>query len=81
MSDLERKARESSLADDLLLGCKPIGDFLGMTERQVYHAGATGQLPLFKFAGKIAGRKSRLTQYVIELERAAEAAAKAGATA
>jgi hypothetical protein len=73
--------KESPLADDLLLGAKPIADFLGLTETKVYYAGRTGKLPLFRFAGRLAGRKSRLTEYVIELERAAEAAAKAGATA
>jgi hypothetical protein len=62
------------LGDDLLIGAKTIGDFFGLTARQVYHLKAAGKLPLFDFGGHIAGRKSRLREYVLELERAATAA-------
>lgn len=66
------------LADDLLIGAKSIGGFLGLTDRQVYHAKKTGRLPFFPFGGRIAAFKSRLRKHVRELERAGTVAGRPG---
>ena len=58
----------SELAGDLMLGAKPIGDFLGVDERQVYHLNERRVLPIFKFGNRLAARKSRLRQGVEKLE-------------
>jgi len=59
------------LSDDLLIGAKPIADEIGLTERQVFHAAATKQLPIFKLGAKLAARRSALREHMIQLEREA----------
>lgn len=68
MSDLESD-RSETLAQDLMLGAKKIGEFLGVSERQVFYFAETKALPLFKIGGKVAGRKSSLAKYVERLEK------------
>ena len=46
------KARSMSdatppLSDDLLIGAEPIGKYIGLDVRAVYHAAATKQIPVF----------------------------------
>lgn len=73
-------ATESGLADDLLIGAKRIAEFIGRTQRWVYYAYERKLLPLFKFGGHIAARKSRLRQYLVELERGGPAADLGGSS-
>jgi hypothetical protein len=62
---------ETSLAGDLMIGAKPISDFLGISERQVYYAREKKLLPLFDFGGRPAALKSTLRQHVLDRARAA----------
>jgi hypothetical protein len=59
-----------SLKDDLLVGAKAIGDFIGKDSRQVFHMVSHGQLPAFKLGAVIHARKSSLRQHIAELEAA-----------
>jgi hypothetical protein len=54
-----------TLADDLLLGARPIAKFIfgsdGPAEvRRTYHLAATGNLPVFEMGALLAARKSKL---------------------
>jgi len=60
---------KNDLADDLLVGAKPIGAFIGRPAREVYYLGATGRLPLFYWGTKLAGFKSTLRQHIRGLEK------------
>jgi hypothetical protein len=60
MNPLKTEETSSNLADDLLIGAKPIADFTGLDPRQVYHAAAKGHIPTFYIGPKIAARKSEL---------------------
>ena len=48
------------LANDLLVGAKPIAAFLGVSPRKVYHWAARGHIPTFNIGPLIAARKSQL---------------------
>jgi hypothetical protein len=62
------------LSEDLLIGATALSAWLGVSERQVFYMNEKKQLPLFKIAGKLAGRKSTLTEHVARLEREAQGA-------
>jgi hypothetical protein len=57
-----------NLAEDLMVGAKPIASFLGLPVRQVFYMAESGQLPVFKIGGKWAGRKSTITAHIARLE-------------
>lgn len=59
---------EENLADDLMVGAKPIAKFMGLTERQIFYMAEIRQLPIFKIGNKLAARKSKLRQHLTELE-------------
>jgi hypothetical protein len=68
---------DNNLAEDLMIGAKPIASFLGVPVRQVFYMAESGQLPMFKIGGKWAGRKSTITAHITRLEAAtADARAK-----
>jgi hypothetical protein len=69
---LEADSARDTLADDLLVGAEPIAQFTGLKQRAIYHAAATGHLPIFKIGSLLAARKS-------ELRAALSAARKNGA--
>lgn len=53
---------------EILTGCKAIGQFLGLTERQVRHRYADGTLPLFKMGDTICGRPAKLRDWIEQQE-------------
>lgn len=67
------------LSRDLLVGADVIADYLGVRKRQIYHAAERNYLPLFRFGALICARKSTLTKWVEELDRAPIAPAVTGA--
>jgi hypothetical protein len=57
---------------DVLHGIAEIARHLGFrTNRQAYHAVASGHVPAFKLGGKWCARKSTLDEFFAEKERAA----------
>lgn len=48
------------IADDLIVGARAIGAEIGASPRQVYRLAETGRIPVFKFGGLIASRRSQL---------------------
>jgi hypothetical protein len=69
------------LASDLMIGIKPIAEFLGISERQAFYLAEKRRLPLFKMGAKWVGRKSTITQDIAERENSAAEAAAAEAVA
>jgi len=68
--------QEISLADDLLRGAKKIADFFYGSDdsqgvRRVYHAAATGQLPIFKMGATLCARRSTLRAHIADREKEA----------
>jgi len=61
---------EVNLADDLMIGAKPIAAFLGLPVRPVFYMMENGQLPAFKIGSKWAARKSTLAGHIVQLESA-----------
>ena len=64
------------LGDDLLIGASAIAQFLfgsAKKRRKVYYL--RDRLPLFYLGSEIAGRKSTLTKFVADQERATNNAA------
>jgi hypothetical protein len=59
-----------NLADDLMIGAKPIAAFLGLPVRQVFYMMENGQLPAFKIGSKWGARKSTLADHIASLESA-----------
>ena len=50
-----------TLADDLLRGAKEIGNYLGKTEREIYHLNRTGATrSIFTKGNQLHARKSEL---------------------
>jgi hypothetical protein len=65
-------AAEPCLSDDLLRGTKALAEFIFADDRKarsVQHMHETKQLPTFKLAGQICGRKSTLLKHLEKLER------------
>ncbi|UGY28173.1 hypothetical protein HU675_0016210 [Bradyrhizobium septentrionale] len=62
------------LGSDLLEGAEEIARFLFKKpekRKRVYHLNELGLLPLFYMGGTLCGRKSTLTRYIADAERAA----------
>jgi hypothetical protein len=53
-----------------MVGAAAIGKFLGFKATVVFHLANGGKLPLFKFGGRWAARKSTLRAHVADLEKA-----------
>lgn len=65
---------ENPLADDLLDSADEIALFLygdAGKRRRVYHLADTGQIPAFKFAGRLHARKSALLAHIQRREATA----------
>jgi hypothetical protein len=60
------KAREDSLSPDLLHGAKAIGEFLGLSERQVWHHAENHNLPVKKMGRLLIGSKTVLRRHFAE---------------
>lgn len=56
---------------DLLYGLAAIGEHIGLTDRQVEHLVAKGELPTFKLASTVCARRSTLAKHSAAAERAA----------
>jgi len=63
---------ESDIRRLQVIGARPIARFIGVAERRVYRIAEDKELPLFKFRGQIAGRKSRIREAILRLEANAE---------
>jgi hypothetical protein len=59
---------EPKLAEDLMVGAKPIAEFMGLPVRQIFYLAETGRLPLFKIGNKWAARKSAIERHLANLE-------------
>lgn len=55
---------EVELKDDLLMGAKAVAEFVGISERQVYHMLARRQLPGFKIGNTVAAQKSTIIKHI-----------------
>lgn len=64
-------SNDNTLAADLLRGAEAIARYLGFPRRTVYHAVARGHLPHFKIGETICARRSTLTAWIAQQERAA----------
>lgn len=62
------------LSDDLMIGASALAAWLGVPERKVFYIAEMKQLPFFKIGGKLAGRKSTITEHIANLERQAQVA-------
>lgn len=73
-------AKDEKLADDLLFGARPIADFIGLTERQVYHQQRA--LGLRRLGAILVGSKSKLRRLLAgdEVEPKAATASRRGAS-
>lgn len=56
------------IGDDLIRGAKPLADYLGWSERQVYNAHAKGNLPTFNIGRALCARRSTLHAHLAALE-------------
>lgn len=56
------------LSDDVLWGAEAIGQFLGMTRRQVYHACDQEHLPIFRVGSTLVCRRSTLMAFITARE-------------
>ena len=58
----------------LILGARAIGDYLGLTERQVKHAVSIGALPVFRMGNRFRSSKPALDAWIAESARAGRVA-------
>jgi hypothetical protein len=64
-------ATDQPLADDLLHGAKEIGEFIGLSERQVFHHAERGHLPVTRIGRLLVGSKSRLRRHLAQEDETA----------
>lgn len=57
-----------SETSDLLYGARAIATFLGMREKQVRNRIDQNLIPTFRLGGTVCARKSRLAEWIGELE-------------
>ncbi len=67
--------------DDLLVGAAAIGRFLGASQRRAFYLLETRQVPSFKIGRLWHARRSTLTKFFEEQERASGARARLPLTA
>jgi excisionase family DNA binding protein len=65
------EADNDNIAGDILRGADAIAGFLGFPRRSIYHAVAKGHLPSFRIGDIVCARRSTLTAWIAEQERAA----------
>ena len=53
---------------DLLYGCRPIGDFLGLTADQVWHLCSNGTLPHFHIGRRVCAKRTTLQTWLDNLD-------------
>lgn len=63
---------------DLLYGAAPIAGFLGITEKQARHRIDTGHIPTFRIGGTICATRSKLREWLTDLEAKAMEGRKNG---
>jgi hypothetical protein len=61
---------QPDISDDLIFGADAIARFLGIDRRQVYHAHQMEHLPIFRIGSTLACRKSTITSWIADRERA-----------
>lgn len=67
-----KAANDNNLIEqDLLVGAKQIAHYLGISQRVVYRLTYDGIMPHFKLGGSVAARRSSLSRWMDEQERAA----------
>lgn len=59
---------EYDLSSDVIWGAEAIGQFLGMTRRQVYHACYQEHLPIIRVGSTLACRRSTLISFIADRE-------------
>lgn len=59
-----------NLAGDILRGAEEISRYLGFPRRSIYHAASRGNIPVFRLGDIVCARKSTLTAWIAEQERA-----------
>lgn len=64
-------ANDNTQPGDLLIGAKAVAKSLGITPRQLYHLIEKGLIPTFRLGASVAARRSSLTKWMEEQERAA----------
>jgi hypothetical protein len=69
---------QGSRAGDFLEGAAVIAEFMGWSERRIYHIHGTGGWPIFNDGGKITSRRSSLRADVEQREREAMQRGRAG---
>jgi hypothetical protein len=62
------EAEKPKLADDLLVGAKPIADYLGVPVRRVFYWAESRKLPVFKVGNLWAAKRSTLARHFEKLE-------------
>ncbi|RRH90049.1 hypothetical protein EH240_33515 [Mesorhizobium tamadayense] len=60
-----------NLASDILRGADAIAAFLGFPRRAIYHLVSKGGIPHFRLGETVCARRSTLTEWISEQERAA----------
>ncbi len=60
---------DTRIGDDLIVGVRAIANELDETPRRIHHLLSTGQLPGFKLGGRWYCRRSRLAEFILELEQ------------
>jgi excisionase family DNA binding protein len=65
------EADNDNIANDILRGADAIAGFLGFPRRSIYHAVAKGHIPSFRVGDIVCARRSTLTAWIAEQERAA----------
>lgn len=65
-----KAANDNEISGDLLMGAPAIARFLGVSQRQVYRLVYDKIAPSFKLGGTVAARRSTLTAWLAEQERA-----------
>lgn len=60
-----------NIATDLLRGADAIATYMGFPRRAIYHAISKKSLPHFRIGETVCARKSTLTAWIAEQERAA----------
>lgn len=75
MSTNERQQPPQTIADDMLNGVAEIAAFLGMSERQTYHALSQGYIDgCFQFGKNWKGLRSRIVEGINRKAKKTEAA-------
>lgn len=61
------QTKTERLADDLLVGAPAIAEFLGMTEKAVYHLASKKRIPVGKMGKNLIARRSALKRAIVSM--------------